>query len=34
MVIWPEFRMGKYRDDDYREDALPLYEMIMMALRD
>ena len=21
MVIWPEFRMGRYRDDDHREDA-------------
>ena len=21
MVIWSEFRMGKYRDDDHREDA-------------
>ena len=22
MVIWSEFRMGQYRDDDHREDAL------------
>ena len=22
MVIWSEFRMGQYWDDDYREDAL------------
>ena len=21
MVIWSEFRMGQYRDDDHREDA-------------
>ena len=21
MVIWSEFRLGKYRDDDHREDA-------------
>ena len=21
MVIWPEFRMGQYRGDDYREHA-------------
>jgi len=21
MVIWPEFRMGKWRDDDHKEDA-------------
>ena len=21
MIIWSEFRMGQYRDDDHREDA-------------
>ena len=25
MVIWFEFRMGQYRDDEDRKDATPLY---------
>ena len=27
MVIWPEFRMGQYWDDDHREDA-PQFNMV------
>ena len=25
MVIWPKFRMGKYGDDDHREDTPDTY---------
>ena len=29
MVIWSEFRLGKYRDDDHREDA-PHFSSLQM----
>ena len=31
MIIWPEFRMGQYRDDDHREQATHFnYDMIRL----
>ena len=32
MTIWPEFRMGKYRDEDHRGDALYINVKLFLAL--
>ena len=32
MVIWPEFHMGQYRDEDHREEALNFNSMNLKIL--